>query len=85
MITSSCFTKPLAQATASSRIPQQAEPEGTPVRRSAPADRPQLLYIWGHAYEFDIRNDWDAFDRFLAGIAGREDVCYCTNIEAFGV
>ena len=51
----------------------------------APADRPQLLYIWGHAYEFDIRNDWDAFDRFLAGIAGREDVCYCTNSEAFGI
>ena len=51
----------------------------------APADRPQLLYIWGHAYEFDIRNDWDTFDRVLAGIAGREDVCYCTNSEAFGI
>ena len=52
---------------------------------AAPAEKPMLLYIWGHAYEFDIRNDWDAFDRFLSSIAGREDVCYCTNSEAFGV
>ena len=44
-----------------------------------------LLTIWGHAYEFDVRDEWDAFDRFLASIAGQEDVCYCTLSEALGV
>ncbi len=46
-----------------------------------PADKPQLLYIWGHAYEFDIRNDWDAFDKLLARLAGHPDVFYGTNSE----
>lgn len=52
---------------------------------AAPATKPMLLTIWGHAYEFDVRDEWDAFDRFLASIAGREDVCYCTLSEALGV
>ena len=52
---------------------------------AAPATKPMLLTIWGHAYEFDVRDEWDAFDRFLASIAGQEDVCYCTLSEALGV
>ena len=48
---------------------------------AAPADEPQLLYIWGHAYEFDIHNNWDAFEDFLRAIHGRSDVFYGTNRE----
>jgi len=44
-------------------------------------DRPQIFYIFGHSYEFDIRNTWDDFERFLANIAGREDIFYGTNYE----
>ena len=46
-----------------------------------PADSPRIFYIWGHAYEFDIRNEWDAFEKFLARLAGRSDIFYGTNRE----
>jgi hypothetical protein len=26
---------------------------------------PQLFYLWGHAYEFDARHNWDVIERFL--------------------
>lgn len=44
-------------------------------------DEPKLFYIWGHAYEFDIHNDWQRFEEFLEMISGREDVFYGTNRE----
>lgn len=44
-------------------------------------DKPQILYIWGHAYEFDIRNDWERFERFLEMMSGRDDIFYGTNKE----
>lgn len=44
-------------------------------------DRPQIFYIWGHAYEFDIRNEWDRFEAFLKKIAGHDDVFYGTNAQ----
>lgn len=45
-------------------------------------DTPQLFYVWGHAYEFDIGNDWVRFEEFLKMMSGREDIFYCTNKEA---
>lgn len=48
-------------------------------------DKPQLFYIWGHAYEFDIRNEWDRFEAFLKKISGKPDIFYGTNSEVFGV
>ena len=44
-------------------------------------DTPQIFYVWGHAYEFDIRNEWGRFEEFLQMMSAREDICYCTNIE----
>lgn len=44
-------------------------------------DKPQIFYIWGHAYEFDIHNDWDRFEAFLKKIAGHDDVFYGTNAQ----
>lgn len=44
-------------------------------------DKPQILYIWGHAYEFDIRNDWERFECFLEMMSGRDDIFYGTNKE----
>jgi hypothetical protein len=46
-----------------------------------------LFYLWGHAYEFDFgteRNSWRAIERICEKIAGRKDICYCTNQEVFG-
>ena len=46
------------------------------------AETPQIFYIWGHAYEFDMCPErWDVFDEFCRMIAGREDVFYGTNLE----
>lgn len=42
-------------------------------------DSPRIMYIWGHAYEFDIHGDWERFEQFLQRISGREDVFYGTN------
>ena len=44
-------------------------------------DKPQLLYIWGHAYELDIRNEWADMEELLKYIANRDDVFYGTNSE----
>lgn len=45
------------------------------------ADTPQIFYIWGHSYEFDIRNNWDRFEEFLQMISGKDDIFYGTNKE----
>ena len=45
------------------------------------AQTPQLFYIWGHAYEFDIHNTWDRFEQFCRLIAGRPEIFYGTNRE----
>ena len=42
-------------------------------------DTPKLFYIWGHSYEFDIRDEGDKFEEFLKLISGKEDIYYGTN------
>ena len=44
-------------------------------------DTPKIFYIWGHAYEFDIRNEWDRFEQFCQLISGKDDIFYGTNAE----
>lgn len=46
---------------------------------------PALLYIWGHSYEFDVRDEWELFEKFCAKISGRDDIFYGTNREIFGL
>ena len=47
------------------------------------SDELQLFYIWGHSYELDVDDDWEFFEEVCRKLAGREDIYYCTNIEAF--
>jgi len=42
---------------------------------------PKIFYIWGHAYEFDIHDDWDRFEEFCQLISGHDDIFYGTNTE----
>lgn len=42
-----------------------------------------LFYLWGHAYEFEQRDNWPRIEAFLARIGGHEDVWYATNIEIY--
>ena len=44
-------------------------------------DKPQIYYIWGHSYEFDIENTWEKFEKFCKMISGRNDIFYGTNKE----
>ncbi len=50
---------------------------------SIKSEKPQLFYIWGHAYEFDIFPErWALFEDFLRKISGKADIFYGTNKEA---
>ena len=44
-------------------------------------DKPQIFYIWGHSYEFDIYNDYDKMEEFCKMISGKDDIFYGTNKE----
>lgn len=46
------------------------------------AETPQVFYIWGHAYEFDIYPErWAQFEEFLKMLSGYDDIFYGTNKE----
>jgi len=44
---------------------------------------PGLFYIWGHSYEFDMRNDYDRFVELCEILANKDDIYYATNAEIF--
>ena len=49
---------------------------------SMEAETPQLFYIWGHAYEFDVMEiTWERLESFCKLISGKDDVFYGTNKE----
>ena len=47
----------------------------------AEADKPQIFYIWGHAYEMDFTDTWGELERFFKMISGRDDIFYGTNAQ----
>ncbi len=44
---------------------------------------PMLLYIWGHSYEFDRKNNWEHIEALTEKLSGRADIWYATNIEIY--
>ena len=44
---------------------------------------PWMFYLWGHSYEFDMKDNWSAIEEFAEYVGGREDIWYATNIEIF--
>lgn len=45
-------------------------------------EAPQLLYVWGHAFEMDAEYiTWENLERILKKLSGREDIFYGTNRE----
>ena len=47
-------------------------------------DTPQIYYIWGHSFEFDVcEKAWEDFERLCEFLSGRDDVIYGTNDEVF--
>lgn len=50
---------------------------------SSNSDDIQLFYVWGHTYELDVNDDWSFFEELCGKLSGKDDILYCTNIEAF--
>ncbi len=50
---------------------------------SARQPRHQVMYVWGHSYEFDRENNWGLMESFCAHAAGHTEVWYATNIEIY--
>ena len=51
-----------------------------------PGEKDLLLFLWAHSYEMDYDKgnaSWYALERLFESIAGRNDIVYCTNSEAF--
>lgn len=47
-------------------------------------DKPQLYYIWGHSFEFDVsQKAWEDFERLCEFLSNRDDIYYGTNDEVF--
>lgn len=44
---------------------------------------PTLLYIWGHSYEFNNKNNWEHIHELLKMLSNRDEIWYATNIEIF--
>ncbi len=41
----------------------------------------KLMYVWGHSYEFNDKDNWNVIEDFCALMSGKEDIWYATNIE----
>jgi peptidoglycan-N-acetylglucosamine deacetylase len=41
----------------------------------------KLMYVWGHSFEFDRKNNWELIEDFCKLMSGNEDIWYATNIE----
>ncbi|HEY4392025.1 MAG TPA: polysaccharide deacetylase family protein [Paenibacillus sp.] len=40
-----------------------------------------LMYVWGHSYEFDQDNNWELIESFCKSVGHREDIWYASNME----
>ena len=44
---------------------------------------PRLLYIWGHSFEFDRKNNWEHIEEICKRLYGNDEIWYATNIEIY--
>ena len=40
---------------------------------------PQVFFVFGHSYEFDVTDNWDRLASFFEKIAFKSDIYYGTN------
>ncbi len=50
---------------------------------SEPKSAPLMFYLWGHAYEFEDRDNWNVIEEFCELLGDRDDIWYATNIEIY--
>ena len=44
---------------------------------------PKLFYVWGHAYEFEAKDNWNVIESFCKKMADKEDIWYATNMQIY--
>ncbi len=44
---------------------------------------PALFYLWGHSYEFEMKNNWEHLDEICEKLGGHDDIWYATNMEIY--
>ena len=42
---------------------------------------PRLLYIWGHSFEFNNKDNWYVITEICEKLAGKDEIWYATNAE----
>ncbi len=42
-----------------------------------------LFYVWGHSFEFRIKDNWELIETFCREVSTMEDVWFATNIEIY--
>lgn len=42
-----------------------------------------LLYVWGHSYEFNDNNNWEIIEEFCRMFTEEDDIWFATNIEIY--
>lgn len=47
------------------------------------ARTPKLFYMWGHSFEFEVKQNWDHLEELCQRLSGKDDVWYATNIEIY--
>ncbi len=52
---------------------------------AVPEDRDLLLYLWGHGYDLDSENLWDAFEEIVAMLAKAPDVICVSNADLYRI
>lgn len=40
-----------------------------------------LMYVWGHSYEFETKEDWALMEEFCMLVSGKKEIWYATNIQ----
>ncbi len=55
--------------------------EGIERFQQSDTEEPQLLYIWGHSYEFTVDDNWEHMENIFKKLAFRDDIYYGTNAE----
>mgnify|MGYP001061338122 CR=1 FL=1 len=46
-------------------------------------DEPQLLYIWGHSYEFDYYDSWEEVGKIFETLGNSAEIHSMTNGEVY--
>jgi peptidoglycan/xylan/chitin deacetylase (PgdA/CDA1 family) len=80
-----CFppAEPLAWPATGHQFDEKPEPMAVRFSRWYDSGGTGVFFVWGHSFEFDRRNDWQALETIYRPLSGKSDVWYATNLELF--